>query len=233
MENSKNTKYPAVKMKEKRNKKLLRLKHCCIPATCVKTETIELEDGTTMVVNPDIKPNGNGTFGKAGQSYKDLKKARIKSLKSLFIKKGNGYCKIRRKQPWYTLMRKKHYIYEERKESYGSRTDYFKKKSEYFSMYKRTIIPKFTREELIIRLLSAKLADWEKKNPRPSKDSMFYWQEMKPWINSYQAAHSAITGSMGLLKKTPLPEFVKESYEKYEKEFNKEYEEHWQKQKAA
>lgn len=225
MENKK--KHPAVKMKAKRAKLLAKLKYCCIPATKIKTEIVEYEDGTKQVVNPKIKPNGNGPFGKASDDYKELRAERKKYLRNNFRQKK------RRKQPWYMLTRGKCYNYEQRKEPYGSRTDYFKVESEYAQLYKRIIVPKFTREELIIRLLSAKMNDWEKKDPMPSKEDLFYWEEIKPWVNRYQATHSRVAGKLGLLSLKKIPKFVEESYHKYDDRIGKEYNEYWNKKMKA
>lgn len=247
MENKNKTKHPAVKAKAKAAKKLAELKHCCIPKTVVKTEVVEYEDGTTHVVNPNIKPDGNGKFGKEGDYYKELKAKRVEYLKNNYSGKIIKGHRIRRKQPWYMLTRGKCYNYEEREFSWGKCTKAFRVKSESKMFHDNTIVPKFTKEELIIRLLSTKLKDWETKNPKPSKEDLFYWQEIKPWINNYQQYHTKITRQMGLLGKvgnvfqkstnsttsTKLANFVKESYLKYETEFKKEYEEHWNKQNAA
>lgn len=221
-------------MKAKKVKLLKALKHCCIPATTIKTKTVEFEDGTKQVVNPNIKPNGNGPFGKAADYYKELRAKRKKYLSTNFSGKIIRCHKKKSKQPWYTLRRGKCYNYEERKQSWGSLLKAFRVESEYYSMYKRTIVPKFTREELTIRLLSAKLSDWEKKNPMPTKDNMFYWEEIKPWINRYQDAHSQIAGKMGLLSLKKIPDFVNESYHKYDYKIGDEYNEYWnEKAKAA
>lgn len=221
-------KHPAVKMKAKRERKLAILKHCCIPATKIKTEIVEYEDGTQQVVNPKINPNGNGPIGKASDDYKELRAARKEYLRKHFKQKK------RRKQPWYMLTRGKCYNYEERKTQYGTRTDYFRVESEYSQLYKRTIVPKFTKEELTIRLLSAKMNDWEKKDPMPSKEDLFYWEEIKPWINRYKDAHTRIAGKMGLLSNINIPDFVTKSYDKYDYKINEEYEKYWrEKAKSA
>lgn len=247
MENKNKTKHPTVKAKAKTAKKLAEIKHCCIPTTVVKTEVVEYEDGTTHVVNPNIKPNGNGKFGKEGDYYKELKAKRVEYLKNNYSGKIIKGHRIRRKQPWYILTHGKCYNYEEREFSWGKHTAAFKIKSERQIFHERTIVPKFTKEELIIRLLSTRLKDWETKNPKPSKDDLFYWQEIKPWINNYQRHHTKITGQMGLLEKVgnlfqeskslpiskKIADFIKESYKKYEEEFNKEHEEYWNKQNAA
>ena len=229
---NKTQKFPAVKMKAKRAKLLASLKHCCIPSTLVTTQEIEYEDGSKQIVNPQIKPNGNGPIGKAGDHYKELKAERKKYLNAHFSGKAIKGHRVKRKQPWYTLTRGQCYNYEEQKASWGAHTNHFRVESEYSKLYKRTIIPKFTREELTIRLLSAKMEDWEKRNPKPSKNDMFYWQEIGPWVNRYQAAHSRVAGKLGLLSSPKVPDFVKESYYKYEIQLNKDYEE-YNKAKAA
>lgn len=190
--------HPAIKMKAKAAKKLAELKHCCIPKTVVKTEVIEHEDGASSIVNPDIKPNGNGKFGKEGSYYKELKAKRVAYLKSNYSGKfrKSGH-RIRRKQPWYMLTSGKCYNYEERKTSYGAATMCFRIKSESQKLYERTLIPRFTREELIIRLLSAKLKDWEDKNKRPIPENdiqqhMFKEYSMKLWETAKEEAEKKI-----------------------------------------
>lgn len=219
-------KCPAVHMKRKQARKLAELKHCCIPSTIVKTETVEYEDGTVQVVNPDIKSNGNGTFGKEGAYYKELKAKRQEYLNKNYSGRVIKGHKIRRKQPWYMLTKSKCYNYEERTTTWGKMSKAFRVESEYSKIYKRTEIPKLTKRESTIQLLSAKMEAWEKKNPMPSKD-MFYWQEMKPWINSWQHRFSQVAGALRLLSGRKMPKNIKEMYESYEKQFDEEYKQHW------
>lgn len=232
MEKNKKIKHPAVKMKKKRAKLLAQLTYCCIPATVVKTEVVEHEDGTKQVVNPDIKSNGNGTFGTADKYYREIKAKRVAYLNEAYSGKSVKGHKRRRKQPWYMLTKGKCYNYEERKTSYGTRTDSFRVKSEQKIFHDIYNIPKLTKEELVTRLLSAKMQDWEKKNPKPSKDNLFYEQEIGPWVNRYQQKHSQVTGSLGLLS-GKVKQWVKDSYEKYEKEMQEEHKKQWQNKQAA
>lgn len=220
----KKIKHSAIRMKKKQAKKLAELKHCCIPSTVVKTETVEYEDGSIQVVNPDIKSNGNGTFGKAGEYYKEIKAKRVKYLDASYSGKTVKGHKKRRKQPWYMLTSGKCYNYEERHASFGAHTKCYRVKSEQKIFHDLYTIPKFTKEELTIRLLRARMKAWELKNPMPPKD-MFYWQEMKPWVNRYQQKLSQVAGAMGLMKDN-LPTYFNEMYNKYEIQFNEEYAEH-------
>lgn len=174
MEKKNKIHHPATKMKAKAAKKLAELKHCCIPKTVAKTE-----------------------FGKEGDYYKELKAKRVAYLKSNYSGKIIKGHRIRRKQPWYMLTKGKCYNYEERKTSYGAATMCFKVKSESQKLYERTLIPRFTREELIIRLLSAKLKDWENKNERPIPENdpqqhMFKEYSMKLWETAKEEAEKKI-----------------------------------------
>lgn len=232
MEKNKKIKHPAVKMKKKKAKLLAQLTYCCIPATVVKTEVVEYENGTKQVVNPDIKSNGNGTFGTAGKYYKEIKAKRVTYLNEAYSGKSVKGHKRRRKQPWYMLTKGKCYNYEERKTPYGTRTDSFRVKSEQKIFHDMYNIPKLTKEELVTRLLSAKMQDWEKKHPKPSKDDLFYGQEIRPWVNQYQQKHSQVAGSLGLLS-GKVKQWVKDSYEKYEKEMQEEHKKQWQNKQAA
>lgn len=228
-------KHPAIQMKKKQAKKLAELKHCCIPSTVAKIQTVEYEDGTTQVVNPDIKSNGNGTFGKAGEYYKELKVKRQKYLNENYSGKTIKGHKVRRKQPWYMLTRNKCYNYEEKKFDWGTETKAFRVESEYSKMYKCIEVPKFTKEELIIRLLSAKTNNWEKKNPKPEKDgNLFYSQQIDPWIAEYEAAHDKIVKQLGIEKYTKrITDFILDSRSKHSKERIKERDQEWQNKKAA
>ena len=236
MENKKEKiKHPAVRMKKKQARKLAELEHCCIPATVVKLAEVKDEETgeVIQVVNPDIKSNGNGTFGKEGAYYKELKAKRQEYLNKNYSGRAIKGHKIRRKQPWYMLTKGKCYNYEERTTSWGKMTKAFRVESEYSKMYKRTKIPKLTKEELTIRLLSARMKAWEIKNPMPPKD-MFYWQEMKPWISRYQQKFSQVAGAMGLLNGPgKMPKKIKEMYEMYEKQFNEEHNKHWAEEHKA
>lgn len=232
MEKNKKIKHPAVRMKKKRANLLAQLTYCCIPATVVKTEVVEYEDGTKQVVNPNIKSNGNGTFGTAGKYYREIKAKRVAYLNEAYSGKSVKGHKRRRKQPWYMLTKGKCYNYEERKTSYGTRTDSFRVKSEQKIFHDMYNIPKLTKEELVTRLLSAKMQDWEKKDPMPPKD-MFYWQEMKPWISRWQHKFNQVTDALGLLSGNKMPENIKEMYESYEKQFNEEYKQHWAEENKA
>ena len=232
MEKNKKIKHPAVKMKKKRAKLLAQLTYCCIPATVVKTEVVEYEDGTKQVVNPDIKSNDNGTFGTAGKYYREIKAKRVAYLNEAYSGKSVKGHKRRRKQPWYMLTKGKCYNYEERKTPYGTRTDSFRVKSEQKIFHDMYNIPKLTKEELVTRLLSAKMQDWEKKHPKPNKDDLFYGQEIGPWVNQYQQKHSQVAGSLGLLS-GKVKQWVKDSYEKYEKEMQEEHKKQWQNKQAA
>ena len=235
MKEKNKTKHSAIKMKAKKAKLLARLTYCCIPSTVVKTQTIEYEDGTAQVVNPDIKPNGNGTFGKEGEYYKELKAKRQKYLNENYSGKTIKGHKIRRKQPWYMLTRNKCYNYEERKFDWGTKTEAFRVESEYSKMYKRVEVPKFTKEELVIRLLSAKTDKWEKKNPKPEKEgNLFYSQQIDPWIAEYEAAHDKIVKQLDIEKYTKrMADFILDSRSKHSKERIEERNQEWQNKKAA
>ena len=235
MEKNKKIKHPAVKMKKKRAKLLAQLTYCCIPATVVKTEVVEYEDGTKQVVNPDIKSNGNGTFGTAGKYYKEIKAKRVAYLNEAYSGKSVKGHKRRRKQPWYMLTKGKCYNYEERKTPYGTRTDSFRVKSEQKIFHDMYNIPKLTKEELVTRLLSAKMQDWEKKNPKPEKDgNLFYSQQIDPWIAEYEAAHDKIVKQLGIEKYTKrVTDFILDSRNKHSKERIEERNQEWQNKKAA
>lgn len=235
MEKNKKIKHPAVRMKKKRAKLLAQLTYCCIPATVVKTEVVEYEDGTKKVVNPDIKPNGNGTFGTAGKYYREIKAKRVAYLNEAYSGKSVKGHKRRRKQPWYMLTKGKCYNYEERKTPYGTRTDSFRVKSEQKIFHDMYNIPKLTKEELVTRLLSAKMQDWEKKNPKPEKDgNLFYSQQIDPWIAEYEAAHDKIVKQLGIEKYTKrVTDFILDSRNKHSKERIEERNQEWQNKKAA
>lgn len=228
-------KHPAVQMKKKQAKKLAKLKHCCIPSTVAKTQTVEYEDETKQVVNPDIKLNGNGTFGKEDGYYKELKAKRQKYLNENYSGKTIKGHKIRRKQPWYMLTRNKCYNYEEKKLDWGTETKAFRVESEYSKMYKHVEVPKFTKEELVIRLLSAKTNKWEKKNPKPEKEgNLFYSQQIDPWIAEYEAAHDKIVKQLNIEKYTKrMTDFILDSRSKHSKERIEERNQEWQNKKAA
>lgn len=227
-------KCPAVRMKKKQARKLANLKHCCIPATVVKL--VEVKDEETgeviQVVNPDIKSNGNGTFGKEGAYYRELKAKRQEYLNKNYSGKTAKGHKTRRKQPWYMLTKGKCYNYKGKTATWGKMSKTFRVESEYSKMYKCTEIPKLTKGELTIRLLSARIKAWEMKNPMPPKD-MFYWQEMKPWINRWQHKFNQVAEVLGLLSGKKMPENIKEMYESHEKQFNEEYKQHWAEENKA
>lgn len=177
--NEKKERHPAIKMKKRRNKKLETLRYNCIPKASVKTEIVEYEDNTTATINPNIKPNGNGIFGDAGKYYRDMKFERIKYLNKHY--KHSKYT--RRRRPWYYLTKGICKNYETRNVSWGEHTTYWRTKSEMGIFNDKYTIPRFTREELVIRLLDEKVKKWVTKHPYPNQ-GLFYEKEMPLYIQN-------------------------------------------------
>lgn len=142
---------------------------CPIPTCTAKLVKVEYEDGTTAMVNPDIKPNGNGSkVGPASSEYIELRESRKKYLREHYR------TRTRSKTPWYMLTSGKCW-------NNGTRT------TSETGMYNYTI-PKFSREQYIVGLAKAECENWEKTHPMPLKEidgtkNAFYQTEYSQWVN--------------------------------------------------
>lgn len=114
------------------------------------------------------------------------KEQRNKALKT--IEETNKTYKHKgKRKPWYMLDSRKTFHYEEQKESYGNRTDYFRIPSEASMMYNKTIYhPNTGSAWYMEQLVQHKLTKWEKKNPCPVKENqnppdIFEQEYVVPW----------------------------------------------------
>lgn len=157
---------PAVKMKARKAKILAANLHCNIPKNCPPAKVLE-----------------------ADYPYQDMRNARKKELRR-HSRTPTGH--IRLKTPWYMLTKGKVYRYETHKESWGDNTAWFKVESESSRLYKKTIIKKFTRDDLAIGYLSSRMEDWKKLHPEPKKDDLFYNEEHPKWASEYEEHHDKV-----------------------------------------
>ena len=99
-----------------------------------------------------------------------------------------------KRKPWYMLDTRKTFHYEERKEKWGTRVDFFRVPSEAATMYNKTVFrPNNGRAWFMEQIVQHKLAKWEKKNPRPVKPGqnppdMFEEEYVVPWKAKRDAA---------------------------------------------
>lgn len=177
---SKHTHTKAVRMIARRTKK--HTFKCCIPSTVVKTIEVEYEDGTKQLVNPDIKPNGNGSnVGPASSAYTDIRDARKKYLREQYR------TRTRSKTPWYMLTSGKCWNFETQQESVDSDACYTRKLSEQGYFHNKTLIPKFTREQYVLDSVKHIASKWDSMHPEPQEyingtKNAFYDQEHSQWI---------------------------------------------------
>lgn len=178
------THHKAVHLLAKRAATLAAIALCCIPTCTAKLVEVEYEDGTTTMVNPDIKPNGNGRkVGPASSAYTEIRDARKKYLREHYR------TRTRSKTPWYMLTSGKCWNYEAQlnKESLDSDTNRMCKLSEQGEFHNKYKIPKFTREQYIIGTVRDRVRQWEIQHPAPQKmidgtKNAFYDQEHSQWI---------------------------------------------------
>lgn len=171
----------AVRLLAKRAATLAAIMLCCIPKTVAKVETVEYEDGTTHVVNLDIKPNGNGSrVGPAHSEYIKLHNERKNYLREHYR------TRTRSKTPWYMLTSGKCWNYKTQ-ESLDSKDCYKRKLSEQGEFHNKYKIPKFSKEQYTLGVVRDTVKQWEKTNPMPQETikgtkNAFYAQEYSKWI---------------------------------------------------
>ena len=107
-------------------------------------------------------------------NYRKLKEERIQYLKNNYSGKKNTI----RKTPWFMLTKGKQYNYEQRKETWGKQTDYFKVDSEMKKLTKKYVILRGIRGEYkYTGYIEHKLNKWIKKHPKPCDERDLFAQE--------------------------------------------------------
>lgn len=130
-------------------------------------------------------------------NYRKLKEERIQYLKNNYSGKKNTIHKT----PWFMLTKGKQYNYEQRKELWGTQTDYFKVDSEMKKLTKRHVILRGVRGECKLELYTEhKLNKWIKRNPKPCDDrDLFVDQYLPKWENSKKEAEIQIKNELNFL----------------------------------
>lgn len=153
-------------------------RHSNIPKTVVKLEKDEI---TGKMCNPLINSAGNGPLMKANKAYQELRDARKKELRK-HSRTPTGH--IRLKTPWYMLTKGKVYKCED--------TTWLKVESESTRLHNKTVLKKFTRDDLTIGYLDARMEDWKKLHPEPQTDDLFYKEEHPKWVSDYEEHHDKV-----------------------------------------
>lgn len=87
-------------------------------------------------------------------------------------RKGKGK-KLNKQKPWYYLTRVESITIEGRRKP-----------------------PKMTHDDYIKGYLKQKIDKWERKNPKPKEDDLFYKDEYPKWITAKEEAHDRIMGQV-------------------------------------
>lgn len=159
METQKKEHKRAVKLLKRRNKLYKRNTYCCIPEA--------------VSSDPKIDDSGNGPKKIKTSPFAEIKKARIEYLKNNY----SGKKRRKRKTPWYMLTKGKQYNYEERKQSWGTMTNFFRVLSEQGKACLRTSLSAVQLRELyILSNVHNEVKNWEMEHPEDKT-------KHEEWIN--------------------------------------------------
>lgn len=176
----------------KKVKKVATDKRCCIVNIIEESKLTKVEAfGHTIKVNKDIQENGNGSKWKLSEWYCKQREERKKYLNENFCKKPENYSHMHlsRKQPWYMLQKGKFFKYMEKREEWGTKTDYLKVDSEYKQMQKKYTPQKLGEAERLHKIEQEKIAKWEKKHPKPVKQGDLFEDQFLPkWKSEREQA---------------------------------------------
>lgn len=169
---------PAVRMKQKRAKKLAANLYRCIPAQIKRTHTGVFDhhgdelDFTLELLN----------------DYRKIKSERLKELKDKYGK-GSQRNPKHDKRPWYYLTKGVQYNYREKKYSSCTVISWFRRISEQGLAHKDTIFNKMTPKDFVLTNTKLEIKRWERSHPEPQKEidgtkNAFYETEHKEWVEN-------------------------------------------------
>lgn len=153
--------------------------NCTIPKV---DKNLLIEDTSTWNKDRILLYTKDTAVWNADKWYKEQRNAALKTIKENKTYKYKG-----KRKPWYVLDSRKTRHYEERKQSYGNRIDYFRVPSEASMMYNKTVYHLNNGSAWYMeQLVQHKLARWERKNPCPVKEDqnppdIFEQEYVVPW----------------------------------------------------
>ena len=130
-------------------------------------------------IPPTVKANNPGEYDGVDE-YRDFRP----NTEHISIKDRVGKGKkLNKQKPWYYLTKKESIAIESKRKS-----------------------TKMTHQDYVEGYLKQKLNKWEKENPKPAQDDLFYKEEYPKWMTAREEAHDKI---VAFLSKKYIEKYTK------------------------